>query len=57
MVMQSDMEFDPFFGGMPQTVKHEVGPEHKYESLKGVMILGCFCSNKSMVELTCHILE
>ncbi|CAL5059585.1 unnamed protein product [Urochloa decumbens] len=31
-------------------------PKHKYESLKDVMIYG-FCSAKSMVELTCHILE
>ena len=31
-------------------------PERKYESLKDVMIFG-FGSAKSMVELTCHILE
>ncbi|KAF8651663.1 hypothetical protein HU200_063174 [Digitaria exilis] len=31
-------------------------PEHKHDMLKNVMIIG-FCSAKSMVELTCHILE
>lgn len=31
-------------------------PEHKHASLKNVKIIG-FCSAKSMVELTCHILE
>uniref|UniRef100_A0A0D3H8L2 Uncharacterized protein n=1 Tax=Oryza barthii TaxID=65489 RepID=A0A0D3H8L2_9ORYZ len=31
-------------------------PEHRYEYLKSVTING-FCSAKSMVELTCHILE
>uniref|UniRef100_A0A0E0JTJ5 At1g61320/AtMIF1 LRR domain-containing protein n=1 Tax=Oryza punctata TaxID=4537 RepID=A0A0E0JTJ5_ORYPU len=31
-------------------------PEHKHSNLKNVMILG-FCTAKSMVELTCHVLE
>jgi hypothetical protein len=31
-------------------------PEHKHHRLKNVQIIG-FCSAKSMVELTCHILE
>ncbi|CAM0951840.1 unnamed protein product [Alopecurus aequalis] len=31
-------------------------PEHRHSSIKNVKILG-FCSAKSMVELTCHILE
>ncbi|XP_015691328.2 uncharacterized protein LOC102705593 [Oryza brachyantha] len=31
-------------------------PEHKHSNLKNVMILG-FCTAKSMVELTCHILD
>ncbi|KAF8691469.1 hypothetical protein HU200_040613 [Digitaria exilis] len=52
-VIQTDMEFDPVFwdaSNMRQT------PEHKYKSLKNVMIFGFF-SDKSLVELTCHILE
>ncbi|KAF8769685.1 hypothetical protein HU200_006290 [Digitaria exilis] len=31
-------------------------PEHKHDNLKDVSIFG-FCSAKSMVELTCHIVE
>uniref|UniRef100_A0ACD5Y192 Uncharacterized protein n=1 Tax=Avena sativa TaxID=4498 RepID=A0ACD5Y192_AVESA len=31
-------------------------PEHRHSNLKNMKILG-FCSAKSMVELTCHILE
>ncbi|CAL5069504.1 unnamed protein product [Urochloa decumbens] len=31
-------------------------PEHKHNRLKNVLIIG-FCSAKSMVELTCHVLE
>ena len=31
-------------------------PEHRHSNLKNVKILG-FCSAKSMVELTCHIVE
>lgn len=47
------MSFDSVFGDashMRQML------EHKHDSLKNVTILG-FCSAKSMVELTCHILE
>ncbi|KAF8691466.1 hypothetical protein HU200_040610 [Digitaria exilis] len=51
--MQTDMEFDPVFWDASNMRQM---PEHKYESLKAVMIFG-FCSDKSMVELTCHILE
>jgi hypothetical protein len=31
-------------------------PEHRHGSIKNVKILG-FCSAKSLVELTCHIIE
>lgn len=31
-------------------------PEHRHDNLKSVMITG-FCSAKSLVELTCHIVE
>jgi hypothetical protein len=52
-VDQDEMSFDSVFGDashMRQML------EHKHDSLKNVTILG-FCSAKSMVELTCHILE
>lgn len=55
MVMQSDMEFDPVYLGCLKLSDMRQGPEHKYEILKDVIILG-FCSDKSMIELTCHIL-
>lgn len=53
-VMKSDIEIiDPVFGAASNMRQR---PEHKYESLKDVIIFG-FGSAKSMVELTCHILE
>ncbi|EMS45659.1 hypothetical protein TRIUR3_29613 [Triticum urartu] len=52
-VDQDEMLFDSISGGALQMRKM---PEHKHDSLKNVKILG-FCSAKSMVELTCHILE
>ncbi|CAO2045007.1 unnamed protein product [Urochloa humidicola] len=50
------MEFDPVLEDFGDASNMRQLPKHKYESLKDVMIFG-FCSAKSMVELTCHILE
>lgn len=52
-VDQNDMAFDSVFGNASH-LRQVL--EHKHDSLKNVTILG-FCSAKSMVELTCHILE
>lgn len=52
-VDQDEMSFDSVFGD-PSHMRQIL--EHKHDSLKHVTILG-FCSAKSMVELTCHILE
>uniref|UniRef100_A0A8I6Y854 At1g61320/AtMIF1 LRR domain-containing protein n=2 Tax=Hordeum vulgare subsp. vulgare TaxID=112509 RepID=A0A8I6Y854_HORVV len=52
-VDQDEMLFDSIIGG---ALHMRQMPEHKHNSLKNVKILG-FCSAKSMVELTCHILE
>ncbi|KQK08696.1 uncharacterized protein LOC100840517 isoform X1 [Brachypodium distachyon] len=52
-VQQDDMMFDSILGG---GLHMRQMPEHKHASLKDVKILG-FCSAKSMVELTCHILK
>ncbi|KAL6627308.1 hypothetical protein ACP70R_031034 [Stipagrostis hirtigluma subsp. patula] len=52
-VTQRLMEHDSIFG---ESVHLRQLPEHRHESLKSVKISG-FCSAKSMVELTCHILE
>ncbi|RLN28981.1 uncharacterized protein C2845_PM05G32450 [Panicum miliaceum] len=52
-VYQSEMNFDSVFGN---TTHMRQMPEHKHHSLKDLMIFG-FCSARSMVELTCHILE
>ncbi|XP_039816334.1 F-box/FBD/LRR-repeat protein At1g13570-like isoform X2 [Panicum virgatum] len=52
-VKQNDMKHDSVFGNALH-----VGsiPAHKHSRLRKVQIIG-FCSAKSMVELTCHILE
>ncbi|XP_062223740.1 uncharacterized protein LOC133922425 [Phragmites australis] len=52
-VNQGYMEFDSIFGDASHMRQMS---EHKHDSLKDVTIFG-FCSAKSMVELTCHILE
>uniref|UniRef100_A0A0A9HGZ0 At1g61320/AtMIF1 LRR domain-containing protein n=1 Tax=Arundo donax TaxID=35708 RepID=A0A0A9HGZ0_ARUDO len=52
-VHQDDMKHDSVF----EYASHmRQMPEHKHGRLKNVQIIG-FCSAKSMVELTCHILE
>ncbi|KAL6651914.1 hypothetical protein ACP70R_010839 [Stipagrostis hirtigluma subsp. patula] len=50
---QYDMEHDSVFGDA--SPMRQI-PDHKHDRLKKVEING-FCSAKSMVELTCHILE
>ncbi|CAL5059595.1 unnamed protein product [Urochloa decumbens] len=50
------LSFDPVLEDFGDASNMRQLPKHKYESLKDVMIYG-FCSAKSMVELTCHILE
>ncbi|KAK3156324.1 hypothetical protein QOZ80_2AG0105700 [Eleusine coracana subsp. coracana] len=52
-VYQCRMNFDSVFGDATHMRQM---PEHKHHSLKDLMIFG-FCSAKSMVELTCYILE
>uniref|UniRef100_K3YYE2 At1g61320/AtMIF1 LRR domain-containing protein n=1 Tax=Setaria italica TaxID=4555 RepID=K3YYE2_SETIT len=52
-ILINSMESEPVFEDASNMRQR---PEHKYESLKDVMIFG-FCSAKSMVELTCHILQ
>ncbi|CAM0952236.1 unnamed protein product [Alopecurus aequalis] len=49
-IPQHRMEHDLILGGPRQI------PEQRYDKLKNVKISG-FCSVKSLVELTCHILE
>lgn len=53
-VDQLDMHHDSVFGDVASYLRQT--PEHKHERLKKVQING-FCSAKSMVELTCHILK
>ncbi|KQK22584.2 hypothetical protein BRADI_1g68220v3 [Brachypodium distachyon] len=48
------MEHDSILGGPPHDLRQI--PEQRYDKLKNVKISG-FCSAKSLVELTCHILE
>lgn len=52
-VYQYQMNFDSVFGDV--TYMRQIR-EHKHHSLKDLMIFG-FCSAKSMIDLTCHILE
>ncbi|TKW37351.1 hypothetical protein SEVIR_1G041600v4 [Setaria viridis] len=52
-ILINPMESEPVFEDASNMRQR---PEHKYESLKDVMIFG-FCSAKSMVKLTCHILQ
>ncbi|KAJ1289189.1 hypothetical protein BS78_02G145400 [Paspalum vaginatum] len=53
IVMQNDMKHDSVFGDALHVRRI---PAHKHGRLRKVQISG-FCSAKSMVELTCHILE
>ncbi|CAL5059597.1 unnamed protein product [Urochloa decumbens] len=55
-ILSRAMKFDPVLEDFGDASNMRQLPKHKYESLKDVMIYG-FCSAKSMVELTCHILE
>ena len=48
------MQHDSVFGNPSLFLRQIL--QHKHERLKKVQIIG-FCSAKSMVELTCHILE
>uniref|UniRef100_A0A0E0E8M5 F-box domain-containing protein n=1 Tax=Oryza meridionalis TaxID=40149 RepID=A0A0E0E8M5_9ORYZ len=52
-ISQEQAEQESIFGS--SSVMRQI-PEHRHEYLKSVTING-FCSAKSMVELTCHILE
>uniref|UniRef100_A0A0E0B4X6 Uncharacterized protein n=1 Tax=Oryza glumipatula TaxID=40148 RepID=A0A0E0B4X6_9ORYZ len=52
-ISQQQAEQESIFGS--SSLMRQI-PEHRYEYLKSVTING-FCSTKSMVELTCHILE
>ncbi|EAZ09650.1 hypothetical protein OsI_31934 [Oryza sativa Indica Group] len=52
-ISQQQAEQESIFGS--SSLMRQI-PEHRYEYLKSVTING-FCSAKSMVELTCHILE
>ncbi|KAL6844471.1 hypothetical protein ACP4OV_026144 [Aristida adscensionis] len=52
-VDQEEMKHDPAFGDA--SPNRQIS-EHKHDRLKKLQING-FCSAKSMVELTCHILE
>uniref|UniRef100_A0ACD5Y0M2 Uncharacterized protein n=1 Tax=Avena sativa TaxID=4498 RepID=A0ACD5Y0M2_AVESA len=52
-VRQRDMKHDSIIGDSSQLRQL---PEHRYNNLKSVVISG-FCSAKSLVELTCHIIE
>ncbi|WVZ64354.1 hypothetical protein U9M48_013887 [Paspalum notatum var. saurae] len=53
IVKQNDMKHDSVFGNALHVRRI---PAHKHSRLRKVQISG-FCSAKSMVELTCHILE
>lgn len=53
-VDQLDMHHDSVSGDVASYLRQI--PEHEHDRLKKVQING-FCSAKSMVELTCHILE
>ncbi|CAL5023282.1 unnamed protein product [Urochloa decumbens] len=55
-ILSRAMKFDPVLEDFGDASNMRQLPKHKYESLKDVMIYG-FCSAKSMVELTCHILD
>uniref|UniRef100_A0ACD5YDL6 Uncharacterized protein n=1 Tax=Avena sativa TaxID=4498 RepID=A0ACD5YDL6_AVESA len=52
-VHQPDMKHDSIIGHRSHLRQL---PEHRYDNLKSVMIAG-FCSAKSLVELTCQIVE
>uniref|UniRef100_A0ACD5Y096 Uncharacterized protein n=1 Tax=Avena sativa TaxID=4498 RepID=A0ACD5Y096_AVESA len=51
-VRQPDMKHDSVIGDS----SHLRQPQHRHEGLKSVAIVG-FCSTKSLIELTCHIIE
>ncbi|RLM54373.1 hypothetical protein C2845_PM10G10260 [Panicum miliaceum] len=53
-VNQDDMQHDSVFGDASSHLRQIT--VHKHDSIKKVQING-FCSAKSIVELTCHILE
>lgn len=52
-VHQPDMKHDSIIGDSSHLRQL---PEHRHDNLKSVMIAG-FCSAKSLVELTCHIVQ
>jgi hypothetical protein len=53
-IKQHHMEHDSILGGPSHDLRQIL--EQRYDKLKNVKISG-FCSSKSLVELTCHILE
>ncbi|KAM0836048.1 hypothetical protein ACQ4PT_062561 [Festuca glaucescens] len=53
-IRQHHMEHDSILGGPSHDLRQIL--EQRYDKLKNVKISG-FCSSKSLVELTCHILE